>query len=387
MVFLSGCSQIKEKKLFGGKSKEIKLAPLKKITPTLTTKKAWEVNTGHATGDNKIHPYIDNTAVYVAGGTSASAWQLNSGKKLWSTVIGENITAGINGSLLANPQSRAEIKSTASQIFLGTNSGNAISLDAKSGKIQWIERLSSEVLSVSPSENGRVGFRTVDGKLHGLDAKTGELIWQRAQKTPALTQLGANVPIIVSNYIVAGFDNGKIAAYELQNGTPVWEIPLSIPSGNPNVEQMVDVDGRIKVLGNKLYATSLNGSSLSMNLQTGEQVWIRAFSSPSGVEANEAVLFSSDDKGNVWALDTLTGDPIWSMDDLAGRQPSLPVLVNNSTIVVTDSKGNIHFLNVQDAKFRARLKGDLRGFTVEPTIKNNSVYTFGRSGVLTKITL
>ena len=379
---------MKESKLFGGgKPAVVKLAPLKEIKTSLNTKKVWEINTTSAMGESKIHPYIDSKTIFIAGADSASAHLTSNGKQLWKVQIGEKVTAGVNGTQLANPQGRKSVIASATQIFLGTNNGNAIALDAKSGEIQWIERLSSEVLSVSGSENGRVAFRTVDGKIHGLDSKTGELIWQRSQKTPALTQLGAGVPLIVSNMVVAGFANGKIAAYDLQTGQPLWEVILALPSGNSELEQMVDVDGRLKVLGNALFATSLNGSVAGINMEEGKQVWGRAFSSPNGLDVAETGVFSTDDKGNVWSLDPQSGGPIWSLDDLAGRQPSVPVLINNALIVVTDMDGNIHFLNTTDAKFRARHKGDLKGYSVEPTISGKSIYLFGKSGLLSKYTL
>ena len=388
MVLLSGCSQLKESKLFGGgKTKEIKLEPLKVIKTSLKTTKAWEINTTSLMGENKIHPYLDNKTVFIAGGTSASAHLTANGKQLWKTPIGENITAGVNGTLLSNPQSKTAVKPFATQIFLGTNSGNAIALEAKTGKIQWIERLSSEVLSVSASDNGRVVFRTVDGKLHGLDSNTGVLIWQRSQKTPALTQLGASVPLVVSNLVIAGFDNGKVAAYELQTGQPVWEVVLALPSGNSDLEQIVDVDGRIVALGNALFATSKNGSSAGINMEAGKQVWSKAFSSTTGLDVDSSGMFSSDDKGNVWAFDPQTGDPIWSLDDLAGRLPSVPMIVNRTTLVVTDKEGNIHFINSADAKFKARQKGDPKGYSVEPTVSGRSIYLMGKSGLLSKFTL
>jgi len=385
---LSGCSQVKKLNIFGGdKAKPVVLKPLKEIKTSLKINSVWQVNTASVMGENKLHPYLDTKTIYVAGGTTASAWQTANGKALWKTQIGEIITAGVNGTLLSNPQTRRETKPLADQVFIGTNSGNAIALDAKTGKIQWIERLSSEVLSVSPSDNGRVAFRTVDGKLHGLTAKTGELLWQRSQKTPALTQLGAGVPIIVANIVIAGFGNGKVVAYDLKSGQQLWEVVLALPSGNSDLEQIVDVDGKLKSLGNALFANSLNGSTVGINLETGKQAWAKGFSSSTGIEASAFGLFSSDDKGNVWTFDPQTGDPSWSLDDLKGRQPSVPMLLNNTTLVVTDIQGNIHFIKAEDGSFIARQKGDPKGYSVEPTILGKSVYLIGKSGLLSKYSL
>lgn len=385
---LSGCSQVKKLKFWGqDKSKAVVLKPLKEVKTSLKINKIWQVNTTSAMGENKLHPYLDTKTIYVAGGTSASAWQVSNGKAVWKTQIGENITAGVNGTLLSNPQTKRAVKTTADQVFIGTASGNAIALDAKTGTIQWIERLSSEVLSVSPSENGRVAFRTVDGKLHGLTAKTGELVWQRGQKTPALTQLGAGVPVIIANIVISGFDNGKVAAYDLQTGQQFWEVVLALPSGNSDLDQIVDVDGKLKPLGNALFATSLNGSTVGINLTTGKQAWAKAFSSPTGIEASDFGLFSSDDKGNVWAFDPQTGNPAWSLDDLQGRQPSVPILLNNSNLVVTDVQGNVHFIKATNGSFVARQKGDPKGYSVEPTVSGNNVYLIGKTGLLSKYSL
>lgn len=387
VVLLSACSQVKELNPFGNKEEPIIYKPLAEVKSTLKNNRVWEINTANAMGSNKLHPYLDTKTIYIAGGTVASAWQASDGKALWETEISEVITAGVNGTLLSNPQRKSAVKSVAEQVFVGTSSGNAIALNAKTGNIEWIERLSSEILSVSSSDNGRVTFRTVDGKLHGLASKTGELVWQHSHKTPSLTQLGAGVPIIASNLVIAGLDNGKVAAYDLQTGQLVWETTLAQPSGNSDIEQIVDVDGKLKTLGNALFANSLNGSNVGINIQTGKQAWARAFSSPTGVEANSKALFSSDDRGNVWAFDPQTGDPLWNLDELQGRQPLVPIIVNDSVLVVPDTLGNIHFIDSNSAKFIAREKGDPRGYSIEPVVSGENIYLIGRSGLLSKYSL
>lgn len=371
---LSACTQ----QIFGNKTaRPIPLKPLKAIAAknaNIAPKTAWQIKTGSAMRENKIHPYIDNRAVYIAGGTSASAWQKTNGKLIWKANIGETISAGINGS--------ADNKQ---QIFLGTNNGNAISLDANTGKIQWIERLSSEILSVSPGKDGRVAFRTIDGKLNGLSATTGELIWQQSQKTPALTLKGASVPVIVSSYVISGFDNGKVAAYQLQSGQPVWEVTLALPRGRTELERMIDIDGKIKPIGNALFAASLNGSASGINMKDGGLAWSRRFSSSTGVMVDAHGLYSSDNKGNVWKLNPQTGDPLWKMDDLQRYEPTLPALVGSSQLIIGDKKGNLHWVNTTTGQFTARSKGDPAGYSVEPEVEGNTVYAIGKSGILSKL--
>ncbi len=355
-------------------SRPAPLKPLKAINNSINIQIAWQMNTGNANRFSKIHPFVNAESVVVAGSGSVSAWDKNSGKLQWRTRIGERISAGVNGD--------------DSQVFIGTSNGNAVSLDAKTGKTRWVERLSSEILSVSGARNNRVVFRTIDGKLHGLTSNTGENIWAQSQRTPALTLQGASVPVIIGKYVIAGFDNGKIAAYTLAGGTKAWEISLAEPSGQNELERMVDIDGKLKIMGNALFASSLNGSISGINLLKGKAVWAKYFSSSTGVDADPQGLYSSDAKGNIWKFAPQTGQPIWKMDDLMRRQPSTPVLVKPGLLIVADKQGNLHWINATNGQFVARNKGDKAGYSVAPVpdyASANAVYAFGKNGVLSKL--
>lgn len=378
LLLLSACSQQSTggSQLLGNqKSTVVALKPLENVKNPIPTKKEWEVNTGSAMGDNKVHPYINGNTVYVAGAETISTWDSSSGKLLWKKNIGETITAGVNGSLVGDSQ----------QIVIGTIQGNAISLNAKTGAVNWIERLSSEVLSVSPSANNRIALRTIDGKLHGLSANTGELVWQQSQRTPALTHRGASVPVIVEGNVISGFDNGKLIAYRLDNGQPQWEVTLALPRGLTDLDKMIDVDGKINVLGNALFASSLNGNVSGINGSSGSPVWLKSFSTSTGVSGNQNGVYSSDNEGNIWKLNPQTGEPVWKLDDLKLREPMLPIPVKSGLAVTADKLGSIHWINTNTGKIVARTIGDKSGYSVEPIIINNSVFLIGKSGLLSKL--
>lgn len=379
-LFLNGCSQIVNK--ISSKPRPTALKVLEPVKPSIKNTVSWQVNTDSMMGENKVHPLIDKDVIYVAGGISASALRKTDGKTIWKTIIGETISAGVNGDFNQN-----QISKTSTQIFIGTTRGNAIALDANTGKVQWIERLSSEIQAISASHDNRVTFRTVDSKIHGLSSSTGELIWQRSQPAVSLTQFGTSVPVIVPPLVIAGFDNGKVSAYDLKTGRDIWEVTLALPRGFTDLDRRVDIDGKIKPLGNALFATSLNGNTSGVNMESGKQVWARAFSSSEGVNANPTGLYSSDDKGIVWKFDPQTGDPVWSQDDLQRRLPTVPALLGNSLIVLGDKEGNLHWINSTNGEFAYRIKGDKAGYSVEPEISNRSVYAIGKSGVVTKINL
>ncbi|RVU84797.1 hypothetical protein EOL70_11145 [Leucothrix sargassi] len=349
------------------------LKPLGEIKEnTSASKTLWQVNTGQALSHVKIHPYTNDTAVFAASSVLVSAWDKTTGKALWKKSLGENITGGVNGG--------------EGQVYAGTISGKAFALNSSTGAIQWIANLETEVLSVSASSQGIVVVRTIDGKLHGLNSKNGELLWQRGQRTPELSIYGAGVPVVIGNGIVAGFDNGVIAAYALKTGQPVWEIKLSTPKSSSDADQLIDIDGRIKPLGSALFTSNNNGRVVGANMVEGSVGWTRALSSNTGADADTSGVYIADDKGNLWKLSPRTGQQMWKQSSLENREPTTPTLTpDGKHIVVGDKQGNIHFFSIAKAEPSGRLKGDPLGYNTPALKSGDTLYMLGRSGVLTAI--
>lgn len=331
----------------------------------------WQVSTGSPQGKSyvRIHPYVDDSAIIVAGAGTASAWDKRSGAALWRTPISETVTAGVNGG--------------EGLVFVGTSSGSAVALDRNSGQVRWVERLSSEILSVSSAAYGKVVFRTADGRLHGLSTQTGEKAWEVIRRAPTLSVRGAGVPVIQGNMLVSGFDNGTVGAFDLQSGKQLWEATLSVPRGSNDLDRITDIDGRIKVINTGIFAASYNGQIAGLGVATGNIGWSQPFSTHVGVDVDPQGqgLYASSKTGNVWKIEPRTGAPVWKVDDFQRRKLTAPTLLGNY-VVVGDFQGYLHWINTTNGQVSARLRSDPSGYTVPPVADGNAVYTFGRSGVL-----
>lgn len=376
-LVLSGCSgqSLPGSQLLGGQQNAYiapKLKPLKEIATNSNAQTLWQVTAGTANRDVKIHPYASNRAIFIATGNTVSAWDKANGKPLWKQSVNDTITGGVNGG--------------DGMIYVGTRSGNALALDAASGKIRWIAPLGTEVLAVSESSQGYVVFRTIDGKLHGVKSGNGEVNWQRQQRTPQLSMYGASVPVIVAEGVIAGFDNGKVAAYFLTTGKPIWEITLAVPKGNSDVENIIDVDGRLKPLGTALFATNANGRIIGADMNTGEVGWARAFASYTGADANKEGVYSTNKDGHVFKITPRKGQVVWKQDDLENRRPTTPTLTaSGGHVVVGDRQGNLHWINTTTGQINNRISADPAGYSVPVVQSGEVLFALGRSGVLTAI--
>jgi len=367
-LILGGCG------VFGKKDKSLQPEPLAQFTATANAKLIWQANTGQYAKKYyvKIHPVIAENSLYIAGGSSASAWDKQTGQQRWKTPVADTVTAGVNVG--------------EGMVFVGTTGGNAIALDQATGKPRWVQALSSEILAVSPASNGMVVFRSNDGKVHGLSTSTGEIMWQQSRKTPILSLRGSSTPIVTGNKVIIGFDNGKLTAFDLQAGHAIWEAILGVPRGRTELDRIVDIDGKLSLVGSTLYAATYNGQIAAVDVNTGGVRWSHGFSTDTGVEADSASLYTVNEKGDVFKLSAQNGKPIWKMDDLGRRLPTAATIIGSS-IVLGDGKGYLHFVNRSTGKFTSRVKGDKRGYSVAAIVDNNTVYALGKGGVLSAIQL
>lgn len=367
-LILGGCG------MFGKKNKALPPKPLVKFTPSATAKIVWQKSTGGYSKKQyvKIHPAIAGDSIFVAGGSSATAVNKTTGNTLWKTPVADTVTAGVNIG--------------EGMVFVGTLGGNAIALDQSSGKPRWAQSLSSEVAAVSEASGGIVVFRTIDGKVHGLSTATGEILWQQIRKTPILSLRGASVPIVTGNKVIIGFDNGKLTAFDMQAGNTVWETILAVPRGRTELDRVVDIDGKMKLVGSTLYVATYNGQIAAVNISNGSTIWSQGYSTDTGVDADAQGVYTARQNGTVFKLTTNKGAPVWKLDDLERRSPTAPSIIG-SQIVIGDYAGYLHFINTTTGKFSVRAHGDGSGYTVSPLVEGNRVYAFGKSGVLTAISL
>lgn len=347
---------------------------LKEIKASVSVRTLWEANTGSGSGKDyvRIHPSVDDSAVLVAGGRSASAWNKTNGERIWQTTLDGDVTGGVSGG--------------AGSVFLGTGNGHAIALERQTGKILWSTPLGSEVLAASVPNNGIVVFRTSNGGLHGLSTQSGQILWQDGRKSPTLSLRGASTPIVVGGMVIVGFDNGVVTAFDMQNGKGLWEVTLSVPRGSSDLDRMTDVDGEMKALGEALFIASYNGRIAGINMRDGSVAWAAPYSSYTGVDADPNGLYTSSDTGDLWKLEPLSGNPVWKMDDLQRRQPTAPTLLGQY-LVIGDYRGYLHWVNTSNGQIAARTQGDKTGYTVAPVNDGNTVYTLGKSGLLSAFSI
>ena len=352
------------------KDDEIELEPVKlvDIQTTINIKKLWSAKLGESAEFLRVNlrPAGDGSRIYAASRDGkVSAFQPETGKRDWQTELGTELSAGpgVGEGLVA----------------VGTADGLIIVLDAKTGTERWRANLKGETLAAPVMAGDLVIVVTIDNRLHALRALDGDERWVVEQSTPRLTMRGSAIPAISGNTVIAGFDNGRLLAADIDTGNIVWDTMLVPPSGRSDLERLSDIDGRISVVGQDVYASGYQGRVAAVAAESGQVLWAREISSYVGVEADWANVYTTDDNGKVFAIFRRNGTESWRQESLLRREPTLPVAFH-TTVAVGDLEGYVHFFSVIDGVPVARLRMGKQAISNSPVVVAGRLYVQSDSG-------
>ena len=345
-------------------------AELVAFDPVLDVRRAWSRKVGDGSERLRLglNPASDGTNVFAGAldGTAA-AIGLASGELLWTT---ETELALTGGPAVGN-----------GLVVFGSRDGVLIALSAEGGNVRWQRQVGSEMLAAPAVGGGLVVFRTVDGRLTAVSAETGEDVWSVVQVQAPLTLRGSTAPIIAGNLVIAGFDNGRVAAYTLADGIGRWEEPLSNPAGASEIDRLVDVGVDIEVFGSDVYAANFQGSAAALIVLTGDMIWREELSSFTGLGIDTSHVYVTDDVSTIVALNRTNGQEVWRQSALRLRDVTAASRYRE-TVVVADFEGYLHWLRAADGGFMARIRAASSQISSQPLVVGRMVVIQSEDGTV-----
>ena len=371
-VLLPGCSGIGDKvtSYVVGEDNAEPPSPLVNIDTRVEITKLWEKDMGGGSDEQylKLVPVFAKDKIYVADNEGElKAVNSRNGSVIWDQDTETRITGGPGAG--------------DSLVMIGTSEGEILAFSGDTGKSLWRSRVSSEVLAAPQVADNIVVGRTIDGKIYGLDAAEGKRLWTYDQTVPALTLRGTSAPVIAGEFVISGFDEGRLTAIELRTGKLVWETRIALGSGRSELERMVDIDSEPLVMNDIIYVATFQGRIAAVTLDGGRILWTRDISSFAGICADKNNIYITDDNSHIWALDRYTGNSIWKQEKLQARAVTAPASLGD-LVVVGDVEGYLHWMDKTTGEFVSRTQVSDTRIIAPPISVNDVVYTYASDGTL-----
>ena len=310
---------------------------------------------------------LDGDRVYAAGYKGdVTAYNINNGHEIWRTKVKKTPFSG--GPAVGN-----------GLVAVGTSEGEVVALDSATGKLRWKVRLNGEILAAPAVSDRAVAVRTVDGKLRALAPADGHELWTQEQQVPRLSLRGTSRPVIAGDLTLCGFDNGKVIAVNMNDGSLQWEATIAPPHGKTELERLDDVDSTPHVSGQNVFTVGFQGKVAMLALDTGQVWWQHDASSYRGIALDDDALYIASADGSVVALRRRTGAEIWRQKALLHRGLSAVALTDNA-VVTADYQGNIHWLDKATGELAARIQSGKVRVSNPPLVSGNMVIVINDAG-------
>jgi outer membrane protein assembly factor BamB len=168
---------------------------------------------------------------------------------------------------------------------------------------------------------------------------------------------------------------------DLDTGNTEWEAMMSPPSGRSDLERLADVDGRLQVVGQDVYASGYQGRVASLAAESGQVLWAREISTYVGMGADWNNIYVAADSGELIALLRQNGTDVWRTDLLVRREPSSPTSFG-LTVAVGDFDGYVHFFSNVDGRPVARVRVGKGKISGAPVVIGDRLFVQSESGTL-----
>ncbi|MEW6445544.1 MAG: outer membrane protein assembly factor BamB [Pseudomonadota bacterium] len=343
-------------------------AKLTEFSASFQPKEIWSSSSGAAdsSGQLALAPFVDQGILVTLDprGTIA-AYDSATGATRWKHELGFAAAGGVGGG--------------SGLVVVSGREGEIAALDLDSGAQRWKVETGSLVSAPASVGAGRVALRGADGRLMVLDAASGARQWVDTRPVPPLSLRGTGRTLLLEDAVIAGFDNGELGVYALNNGRKLFSVTVALPSGRSEVERMVDVDSTPLIDRGVIYALAYQGRLVAIDGAKAQILWARELSGFNDMAQDRKALYITDAKGQVMAIDKRTGSPLWTQSALRARGVTGPTLVKDA-LVVGDMEGYLHWLSTEDGRPLARLR-PLSGAVISaPRTDGERIFVQGRDG-------
>ena len=369
LCFIAACS--------GDKDNSEPPAPLTDIEAAVALEQNWKLDTraDSNTAAYRLRPLIIGDRAYTIDTSGMVVCvDIATGRKLWKYATDLSALSGLGGN---------------ENLVIATSGDGdiaAFQIVEKGLEPVWETRVSSEVRATPVVNDDQVLVRSVDGKLQSLAASDGSQQWVVSRRVPVLSLTGNSEPLVDAKLVYAGFDDGKLIAFDRRNGKTRWETTISIASGRTEVERLVDLDGQFVMRDGIIYVSSFQGRLAAVVAVNGDLLWARDFSSFQPMAIDDNAIYLSADNSDLWSIDRRTGSAFWKQDVLHARKITAPSIINDK-LVVADLSGYLHWFDTADGKLVGRIRATSARNYVQPLIWQDSVLTLDQSGYFSSISL
>lgn len=331
LFLLSSCASLSALKFWENDEFDLdEPRPLQNITEKKEIVSNWSLN---FTGDNDLGNFIpsfSSKSIYFADSEgNVKSIDIASGNINWQKQF-KSLSAGIASGYGISVISDID--------------GNVIALDQADGSVIWTKNVQGEVLSQAALSAKSIFIKTGSGELISLDKDTGDISWSYRAKLPPLTIRGSSRPVISEDIVYATFDSGRLVAFEIDTGYPIWDGAISYTEGVSELENIIDSDSSPLIEGGLVYTTNYQGNLNIFDIAQRRSLWQSKLSSFYSPLISRGLIVLIESNSNIKSFSITNLQESWQSESYLNRGLSNAVSFEGY-IIIGDYEGYIHIID------------------------------------------
>ncbi len=231
----------------------------------------WQAGIGEGGGYRRkitARPVIAAGRVFAMDSNAAvSAFDVRSGERLWrlDTRARHDRSSNVGGGLGLD----------GGVLYATTGRGDVLAIRPGDGKILWRQSLGNAARAAPTIADGRLFIPLIDGQVIALSTADGRRLWAYQGGSADTEVLGLPSPAYADGLLVAGFGSGDIAGLRATTGAVVWGDTLASGAGRSSLIDLSSVRAMPVIADGQVFAVSLGGLMVALDLRSGRRVWER----------------------------------------------------------------------------------------------------------------
>jgi outer membrane protein assembly factor BamB len=317
-------------------------------------KEIWSKDIGKGNTDESVilaQPIIDGGRIFAMDSAAkVSALNLETGKRIWSKDLKENSKSPELEEI--QTLKSGKIAYSENMIIAGTGFGDAVALNAKTGKEIWRRSLKSAIRSAPAVDDDHAYFKTNDNRIYALNKFNGSIKWSNAALPSEISLLFGSKPAVASNYVISAFNSGEVQMIKKSTGEFAWNKIIKGKKQFASISHFDAITASPIILDEKILITANSSKTVLLNTRNGDEIWDSSFGSMYTPVASGNAFFMLTDNKTIAAISLIDGLKIWetiipkalevngSKIDIEQIHP--PLLLSNRVVVFTDQL-ELHF--------------------------------------------
>jgi outer membrane protein assembly factor BamB len=268
-----------------------------------------------------------------------------------------------------------------SLVLVGDDDGVLSAIVAATGAVRWTYRARGPIHTQPVVHGGLVYITSSEGRVYGLDLRTGKWVWQYEREIPeGFAIRGSSGVLPVGTRVFVGFPDGYLACLNGENGEVVWTRQLSGESS-----RFTDVDGTPAVFGDTLYVTCYSGGVYALDVKDGSTRWrfdLEA-AGPLAVDPSGERIYAVSANQGLYCLDS-KGRKLWQQAFPREGELSQPLLWGNYLVLSAAADG-LHILDKRTGEL-LQFFDPGQGATARPATQGEHLYILSNAGAFFALT-